>query len=120
VGGGYSYSIPAQLCAASTLSRFQSTSRNSRHRDNLGAPSEAAFTVGTLIQASAITVSDASPTAYNGKWTVVFVSAASVVVFMRSNPGTYASRYVISHLYQQALIITAATGVRLHIEERLR
>jgi len=98
--GGYSYSIPAQLC-------YQNTPIDSTYQHNYtvsgaswspGTPAIATLTTGsnTLAANDTIRVSGINPSGYNGTWQVTAATSTTVSYALPNNLGTYVSGGVVS------------------------
>lgn len=105
--GGYSYSIPAQLCFINTPidSAYQQTFVVSGASWSSGT---ATLTIGTnaLAAYNTIVVSGINPSGYNGTYEVTGQTSTTISYAVSSNPGSYSSGGTLT--YPNILLFNAA------------
>jgi hypothetical protein len=93
--GGYSYSIPAQLCYTNTSidPAYQQTFAVTGATWTNGSPPKATLTIGTnsLATPQTIAVSGISPSGYNGIYQITASTSTTVTYTLQTNPGTYSA-----------------------------
>ncbi|MGH9432619.1 MAG: hypothetical protein ACRD3T_13840, partial [Terriglobia bacterium] len=105
--GGYSYSIPVQLCQANTPidSAYQQTFTVTGASWSSGTVT---LTIGTntLAPYTTVAVAGVSPSGYNGTFEVTAETGTTISYALTNNPGTYTSGGTVN--YPNILLFNAA------------